>query len=906
VGAYAPIAHSRSIPGATVAEQTGPQHDYRVRQQRDPRAAAATTDLLERSDHLSALEACLSEVVENGRGRVVFVRGEAGIGKTSLLRRFCAQLPRRVRSVWSACDSLFTPRPLGPFFDVAHEVGGDLGAQIEEAAGPHDVAAVLLAELRPIAPAVLVIEDIHWADEATLDALRIMSRRVHTASVLLIASYREEQLERAHPLRLVLGDLAGEAVTRVDLGGLSAAAVQVLAESSPLDPAELYQRTAGNPFFVTEALAAATERIPDTVRDAVLARAARLAPAARSLLDAVAIVPQRAEMWLLEALLAPPPGTLQECLTSGMLRADGARVEFRHELARLAIEESIAPDERIALHRRALSELAEPPSGPADLARVSHHAEAAGDTDAVLRYAPAAAERASAMGAHREAERHYACALRFAAGLDPEERADLLERFSNECFLTDMRTEAMKALDEALALRRASGDLAKQGTTQRLRARLLAGTGHGEQGRGAALEAIALLEQTPATRELARAYAVLSQLTMLADEIEPTRAAAERALELAEQTGDIEVQVAALNNLGTVDRVDTEGRKRLERSLYLAEREGLTEEAGRAHVNLLARISELHDWAEVDAHAQRGSDYCREHGLEAWLSYVDAWRAISALMKGEWDEAAETAADLLAAPPQGGLRPQIRALQTLGLVRARRGDPGSRPLLSEAMEMAGSVGEPHVLIPVLVARAEAAWLEGRPDAVAQETDEAFKSAAELAGRHHLGELALWRWRAGLLERAPAALEAPRVWQIEGDWQRAARWWSERSCPYEAALALADADDEQALRDAHEMLRRLGARPAVAIVARRLRQCGAHGLPRGPRRSTRQNPAGLTARQIEVLDLLTQGLRNAEIAERLIVSRKTVDHHVAAILAKLEVRTRGEAVAAAARLELTGH
>jgi predicted ATPase len=362
-----------------VVAEAGTEDDSSVQRTGRSTPAIAATNLLERSEQLSALEVRLDEVVEDGLGHLVLVRGEAGIGKTALLRQFCAGLPRRVRPLWCGCDPLFTPRPLGPLLDVADEIGGALGAQLGEAAKPHEVAAALLGELGLTAPAVLVVEDIHWADEATLDVLRIVSRRVRTLPLLVIASYREEQLERTHPLRLVLGELAGlEAITRMDLDALSGEAVQLLAESSSLDHDELHARTAGNPFFVTEALAAASERIPDTVRDAVLARAARLRPAARSLLDAVSVVPQRAETWLIEALLDVPAGAMQECLTSGMLRADAVGVAFRHELARLAIEDSIAPDERVAFHRRALSALADPAGGAPDLARLAHHAEAAG------------------------------------------------------------------------------------------------------------------------------------------------------------------------------------------------------------------------------------------------------------------------------------------------------------------------------------------------------------------------------------------------------------------------------------------------------------------------------------------------------------------------------------------------
>jgi DNA-binding CsgD family transcriptional regulator len=861
---------------------------------------------LERTEQLEALTTSLADVLSRKRGRMVVVRGEAGIGKTALLRAFCESLPAHVGQLWSACDPLFTPRPLGPLLDLAPQLGGEVGARIAGTAKPHDLAAALLETFDGTAVTVLVVEDIHWADEASLDVLRLVGRRVGTVPALVVVSYREEQLDRTHPLRLVLGELAGAEVTRVDLHGLSLAAVERLARGSAFDHEELRERTAGNPFFVTESLAAAGDHVPDTVRDAVLARAARLAPPARAMLDAVAVVPQRAETWLIEALLSAQPGVLEECLTSGMLRGEGEGVAFRHELARLAIEESIPPDERVTLHPRALGALSDPPGGAPDLARLSHHAEGAHDQDAVLRFAPAAAVQASALGSHRESEQQYARALRFADGVAPGRRAELLERFADESFLTDMRIEALSALDEALELRRREGDLVEQGRTQRLRARLLAGAGQGEEGRAAAQEAISLLEESRADGELARAYAVLSQLTMLADEYEPTLAAAQRALDLARQTGDREVEVAALNNLGTaeLDRGLPAGRDRLERSLELAERYGLADEVGRAVVNLVAMLSQSRDYRGVDACVERGREYCNEHGLEAWLSYMDTAAAESAFMKGAWDEAADTAEAITRAPLGSVLRPRVRALSTLGLLRARRGDPGAWPLLDQARDIALGIGELHVVAQIAAARSEAAWLAGEPESIDGETAAAFERSVELQVPHAIGHLGLWRWRSGIAT-APEELPAPYRWHVEGETRRAAEWWKERCCPYEAALALADSDEETALRDAHETLRGMGARPAVAIVARRLRERGAQGLPRGPRRSTRENPAGLTARQVEVLELLGLGLRNAEIADRLVVSRKTVDHHVSAILAKLGVRTRGEAVAQAARLELTG-
>jgi tetratricopeptide (TPR) repeat protein len=405
------------------------------------------------------------------------------------------------------CDPLFTPRPLGPLLDVAEAVGGEIAQLMSGDPQPHVVASALLHELRDNGATILVFEDVHWADEATLDVIRLIGRRIESARVLMIASYRDDELETAKPLRLLLGHLAD--ADRVILSPLSPDAVARLSEQR-VDADELFRVTAGNPFFVTEVLAAGNGEIPHTVRDAVLARAARLSSPAQRVLETVAVVPPQAELWLLDTLAEEAADLVDECLGSGMLRSDGQAVVFRHELARLAVEESLPLTRSRDLHTRALAALADPPDGAPDLARLAHHADALGDSDAVLRFAPAAAERAASLGAHREAVAHYARALRFGDRLPVNERAELLERRARECFLTDQYDEGIASLEQALECRRELGDRIKEGDDLRRLSDFLWCPGRTQESERAARDAVALLEQLPPGPELAWAYSNLA------------------------------------------------------------------------------------------------------------------------------------------------------------------------------------------------------------------------------------------------------------------------------------------------------------------------------------------------------------------------------------------------------------
>ncbi len=865
------------------------------------------SELLERARDLSALTESLTIVLSSSRGRLVLVAGEAGVGKTALLTRFCDAQGRSARILWGGCDPLFTPRPLGPFLDIAEITRGEFQELAQSGAKPYELAAALLRELEKRAPTILVLEDMHWADEATLDVLRLLGRRIKAVPALVLASYRDDELDRKHPLRIVLGELAtGEAVDRLRVAPLSPGAVARLAEPHSVDPGELYRKTAGNPFFVTEALAAGEGEIPHTVRDAVLARTARLSPRARELLEAVAVVPLEAELWLLEALAGEASEPLDECLTSGMLTPGPEGVAFRHELARLAVEESLAPNRRVALHRKALAAGSDPPAGAPDLARLAHHAEVAGDAEAVLRFAPAAAARAASLGAHREAAAQYARALRFADRLPAEARADLLERRASECVVTDQPEEAIEALGRALALHRRLGDRRREGDALRFLSEVLWCPGRTAESEEAGRQAVALLEQLPPGRELAMAYSHVSQICLNGEDGAEAIAWGRRAIGLAERLDDLQILMHAHTNIGTMELLlgVPDGRTKLERSLEFAKRAGLDRDVARAFINFAWAAVRERSYALADDYLQAGLDYSSERGLELARLYLLAYRAHMELGQGRWAQAVESAAIVLREPRRSTL-PRILALVVLGLVRARRGDPEDSPPLDEALALAASSEELQRIAPVAAARAEVAWLKRDCDAVGEATEAAFQLARRRRSPWLLGELASWRWRAGIREEVPPGAAEPYALQIAGAWARAAECWTMIGCPYEAALALAEADEEEALRRGLDELHRLGARAPATIVARRLRERGVRGLPRGPRPAARRNPANLTPRELEVLALLAEGLRNVDIAERLSLSEKTVDHHVSAILRKLGVRTRGQASAEALRLELAG-
>jgi DNA-binding CsgD family transcriptional regulator/tetratricopeptide (TPR) repeat protein len=858
--------------------------------------ALESLGLVERARECAALEAALAEAAA-GRGGVALVYGEAGIGKTALVRSFCddSSIPGDV--LWGACDTLFTPRPLGPVLDMARTAEGELAEVVAAGVTPHEVTAALERSLTAHAPAIAVFEDMHLADEATLDVLRILARRVEQMPVLVVVTYRDDELDRWHPLRPVLGEVAAAApVSRLPLSRLSEETVHRMAAGEGVVGEELYRKTLGNPFFVTEALASGGEEIPETVRDVVLGRAGRLSPTARRLLDAVAVARPHAEIWLLEALAADALGSLEEASASGMLIPAGAGVGFRHELARLAVEDVMPVDRKVALHWQALTSLAEPPDGAPDPARLAHHAEAVGDAPSVLEYAPRAAQQASLLGAHRQAAAHYRRALRFAGDAPLELRAQLSAGCAQELFLIVEFSEAVDDQREALRCYEQLGDRHMQGAATSFLAHLLWESGSLREALETVERALALLEDIPGPAQVG-AYCEMARLHLAAEDTATAAHWALRAQQAAEELNDPSARIMALQTVGWVDYFvgAPGGAEKLLESLEMAERAGLDFMVSTAYVILVRTACRRREYAFADPYVRAGIDYCSVRDHDVWRYYLLSWESKTLLARGLWSAATDVAQLCLT---RGSPFARIHALQALGLVRARRGDPGAWEPLDEALELAKPREEMQWIAPVAAARAEAAWLEGRNSDAVAEIDVAWELAKE---SWWAASLAYWRWRAGVDEPVPDLGEEQYRLEMDGRWRDASESWRVGGCRYSAAFATLTGNDEEALRHALDEFRVLGAAPAAKLATARLREIGARGVPRGPRPSTRANPASLTHRELEVLDLLAEGLRNAEIAARLFITQRTVDHHVSAILRKLGVTNRAQAATEALRL-----
>jgi DNA-binding CsgD family transcriptional regulator len=841
-------------------------------------------ELLERDPVLASLRQYAHEA-RQGEGRVVLIAGEAGAGKSVLVEQFQRDMPDALWS-WGACDGLSTPRPLAPLFDLAHDLGGALEDLCQGRPERDELFAALLKQLTGSDRLdVIVIEDIHWADEATLDLMRFLTRRIRAASVLVIATYRDDWLAPSSPLRLALGDLAATRWTRrLELPPLSVEAVRTMAEGTNLDADQLYQLAGGNPFYVTEMLEAGTQGVPLSARDAILSRTGRLSDAARQVLETAALMGLRINVHL----LAERQAALDELTASGLLVDERTGLRFRHEIARQAIAAEIPTHRQAVVHAEILNALLV--SGSGDDARMAFHAEGAGDGEAVVRHASLAARRAADLGSHREAMAQYERALRWAAQATPPALARLYTGLAEEATLSDRSQTAADADEQALELWRLLNDRRHEGESLQHYSLTLKHLCRGDEAVSAAVAAISTLEPLGDTPELARAYATLAAIRMTRDENDEAIEFARLAQALARSLDASDVIADALNTEGcAASATDPNWAEPIGRSLELAISRNLPNQAGRAYGNLYGISCDQFRFEEAEQYYRDGVAYCDQNDLSTHSYFLRACRTAVLDHRGHWDEALATSAQLLEESSAAPLN-QICVQALIGVIRARRGEPAAWAALDSAIAKAAPTGQPQYVIPARLARTEAFLTEGRVDEARHEAELAAEAASGI-DEWMRGALRRWLNRTGSDRIVDGPVAEPYRLQEIGQHALAARAWDELGCRLDAALALLDSWDEDELRDALRRLYELGARATAGLARQKLRQIGARSVPAGPHRATLAHPLGLTPRECKVLELICERQTNAEIARTLFISPKTVDHHVSAVLAKLGVESR---------------
>jgi DNA-binding CsgD family transcriptional regulator/tetratricopeptide (TPR) repeat protein len=853
--------------------------------------------LIERESQLAALHQYAHEA-NQGQGRLVLISGEAGVGKSALLEEFAQELDE-ARWLWAGCDGLFTPAALGPLLDIASQLDGELFRLCRVEAKRDQLYGALLRQLNEMQTlTVIAIEDVHWADEATLDLLSYLGRRIQHLPVLLLVTYRDDALAAEDPLRHTLGTLASQRATRrLDLATLSAAGVATLAEGTTIDVTELHRLTAGNPFFVIEVLQAGNGVLPASVRDAVLARTRTLSTPAHDALDTAALIGSRMHSEQLVTLIDDSL-IMDELISRGLLIKEGDDLRFRHEIARVAIEAAIPPYRKAAIHTKILDALLS--SGGDDDARLAFHAEGAGRADLVLLHGSRAGRRASELAAHREAAAQYARALRSAMDTDVRIRADLSDALAQELALVDrweesaeMRTAALELWREAEDLRRESQSLLRLSVAMWRLCR-------GADAKETRELALALAQECASGPEIARAYERMASHRIAEARYEEGIAMARQARDMAEQLGLTDVISDALDTEAKSIRAKGgEWTVPMQAALQSALSGGHEEQAGRAFAR--AYLWYCDDLRPEEAERCYGDAfaYCEEHDIGTFVVCLQGQRTAVLEQNGRWDECTSLGHALL---DQHRLSPwnRLRPLCSTAKVMARRGQQGFWPYLDEAMESVLRLGEPEWIRPVGIARTEAYWLEGRLDAAISELDRMRSFSVGATAVEHCW-MALWMWRLG--GTAQAVDIEPFASQLARDGARAAMLWDRLGYHYEAALALLDSNDETLLRESLARLTDLGAGAAARLVRRTMRYLGMRSIPAGARNATRAHPRGLTAREQEVLQLLSEGHSNDEISARLFISIRTVEHHISAILGKLGVATRKGAVKEAIKLGL---
>lgn len=860
-------------------------------------------NLIERDNFLALLHNRFNDIA-SAEGHSFFITGEAGIGKTSLVKAFLKQVEDKSIQYVGACDSMFTPRPLAPLYDLALQINEEWVDKIQSISSRAELFTRFMHELsRKNRVIVLVFEDIHWADEATLDFIKFFSRRISRTKCLFILTYRDDEINQQHPLRIMVGELSPDAFSRIQLTALSRHAVYKLADEKGYDAENVYSVSGGNPFYVNEILASYSTGIPENIRDAVLSIYNRQQDATKNVWQFLSVIPEGLELNRLAKIDESWHEAIDDSLAKKILVIKSNKFFFKHELYRRTIESALSPFKRLTLNKNLLELFLEIFEEEGDIERIVHYAKNADERKLVVKYAPSAAKKAALVGAHIEASKLYLTAIEHTEENNLDQLVKLYEAFTYECYLTNQINEAITYQAKALKIWQDKNEIEQVGNSQRFLSRLWWYAGNRDEAERFGEQAVRTLETQPSSRTKAMAFSNMSQLKMLSDETAQCVEWGSRAIEMAKELKDDEILCHALNNVGTVQwkspLLKEKSYKLILESLDIALKHSFHEHAARAYTNISARCVTSKEYNLAKQFLHEGLSYCEERDLDSWAKYKLSWKSRMLVETGAWKEAVIIAEKLLENTRQPAII-KIGALTNLSTIKMRRGEAAALSYLQEAKTLAFITREHQRIIPVMIACFEYEWLTAAQIITDEELKVGIELAKNLPNVYMNSEFAIWLQRARKHEIDFPEWYEPYKLLRKGKASLAADFWHKIGCEYERAFALFEGNEDDK-RNALTILQQLGAEAIYKKLKMEMRSSGIKKIPRGLRESTKSNPAQLTNREIEVIHLLKKGDQSKQIAQTLFISTKTVDHHISSILFKLDVNSRSKAVAAAMRL-----
>lgn len=863
--------------------------------------------LIERDEFLDLLQTKFAGVAQ-GEGHCVFVSGEAGIGKTALIKAFCKQQQENCTIYQGACDALFTPRPLAPLYDIIWQVNKDLwpaSSNIEERT---ELFAAFFRELSKQKEQILIVfEDIHWADEATLDFIKFFARRITQLHCLFVLTYRDNEDPFQFSVRNILAQLSPDSFTRLRLTPLSRKAVTNMAAKRGYNGEDVYTISGGNPFYVNEILASYSPGVPDNIKDAILAVYDRQEEGTKHAWQICSVIPEGLEINRFAKIKSSWDEGMDHCFALKIIIVKNDRVVFKHELYRRTIEESLSPFKRVELNKKILELFLTSFEEEGEVERIVQYAKNSNENKLVVKYAPLAAKQAACVGAHIQASKLFLTAIEYAEANDEDLLLHLYEGYAYECYLTNQIKEAIIYTGKLLNILKQKTNIEKIGNHLRFLSRLSWLDGNRKNAESFAERAVDLLNNRPSSPEKAMAFSNMSQLKMIFDQSAECINWGEKAITIARELNDEEPLSHALNNIGSVQMnlplSKQKGIELLKESLAIALKNSFHEHAARAYSNLGSNGVKLKDYAFAKQILDKGIQYCEERDLDSWRLIMLSLKAQMNLETGDWHSAYSLAENLLKnedKPRAFKIGALIVALIVIGTIKMRRGDADALELLLNAKTKAFETMELQRIIPSLIALLEYEWLTGKIY-IPKENLSKVKSMIERSiDIPNNSQYAFWLWKVKKQEIGLPELYEPYKLLKAGEIAKAAEFWEKTGCAFEKAFALFEGSEEDK-KNALLIFQQLGASAISEKIKMEMRAGGIKKIPRGMRESTRTNPAQLTNRELDVLQLLQKGNQNKEIAGTLFISTKTADHHISSILFKLDVNSRAKAITEAVRL-----